>query len=153
MLSSPRDNEADHDDRPTSQDSPDRPLVNSKTEQLLSSQEQDGKKEAEEGCLVKRKDVKLPNHQLQYYLKGSPVIDVLINNKEFGILTARKKSEGRKVKTRRASSAFGSPKQGKLKRSGSAVPRKVRQSDFGKTFARMQIVRHMNHENGLQDTI
>ncbi len=40
-----------------------------------------------------------------------------------------------------------------MKRSGSALQRQTKNTGLGKTFARMQIVKHLNMESGVQETI
>ena len=71
---------------------------------------------------------------------------MLIKNAEIGILSRKQSAARRKEQAKQSNSPL--PKK-HLKRAGSALNRHQKQTDFGKTLARMQIVQHLNKERGL----
>lgn len=130
VLSSPRDNEADHNDRPTSEE--------------VNSPEPVPPQDANKEVFSAAREGREVAHMLNAYIEENPTIDLFI--KDFEQLEHRR-SEPKKL--------VGGPrkKSGRKKRSGSAKEGSTTKRDFRQTFARKQILKHLNRERGINETI
>lgn len=88
----------------------------------------------------------LTNDHMNLNAKVNPQIDLFARNfkdPEKSVLADRRKTEHHRKKSQTKP----------LKRSSSALQKQNKSHAFGKTFARMHIVKHMNNDSGTQDTI
>ena len=80
---------------------------------------------------------------LNVLIDENPTIDLFIDN--VAVFDRKRKTEARRKK--------GASREAKRKRVGSAAVQTTKQKDFGKTFARQQIVQHLNVNQGVSETI
>ena len=112
VLSSPQDNEADHDDRPTVEDEDVQSPEPQPNQQTVDT-EQVGESSA--------KDARDAARMLNAYIEDNPSIDLFIKKfeREGGVRNQRKKSEDRANKQKQKGHNSSPSQSKKLKRSGS----------------------------------